>query len=52
MIEALQADEELFQRSRKRLNEVVTAPLHQRLGFTPEMFDAEFKRIYRKVTEE
>ncbi|MER7784331.1 hypothetical protein ACWD44_06970 [Streptomyces albidoflavus] len=52
MIRGLEADIEFFQAVRDRLNEVVADPAHQQLGFTPEQFDAEFRRLYRKANGE
>ncbi|MGW6714407.1 hypothetical protein ACWF9X_15965 [Streptomyces globisporus] len=53
MIRGLEADIEFFQTVRDRLNEVVVAdPVHQQLGFTPEQFDAEFRRLYREADGE
>ncbi|MFE4373920.1 hypothetical protein ACFRMN_37960 [Streptomyces sp. NPDC056835] len=46
MIRNLDADVEVIQGVRARLSAVVHEPAHQELGFTEDMFDAEFRRLY------
>jgi hypothetical protein len=52
MTAALQEDVELFTAATKHLEDSVLTPLHRKLGYTPEMFDAEFRRLYREATGE
>ncbi|MEU3718576.1 hypothetical protein [Streptomyces californicus] len=46
LIRNLDADVEFIQAVRARLNAVVHEPAHRELGFTQDMFDAEFRRLY------
>jgi hypothetical protein len=50
VIRKLEADEAFFREVRERLS-AVSDRYHEQLGFTQDMFDEEFRQLYREATE-